>query len=180
MGEAGWPLQLPTPESLSQVSAAQEQWESGSQPTVTGPRGKDRSSGAYLHQVRLHIKSVALVHTQVLMEMPVPNMAKRLIFSTSRLGRFLISQSGIGLLVWVAIVTLASHLHEKHGHHVVQTMCQALGARDPLETGSKPAPRGQLLSLLRGTGEQLLLGLRLRNTGTACPTLAPTPAQMPQ
>lgn len=53
---------------------------------------------------------VALVQTQVLMEMPVPNMAKRLIFSTSRLGRFLISHSGMGLLVCVAMVTLASHL----------------------------------------------------------------------
>lgn len=56
------------------------------------------------------MRSVALVQTQVLMEIPVPNMAKRLIFSTKRLGRFLISQSGIGLLVCVAMVTFASHL----------------------------------------------------------------------
>lgn len=51
-----------------------------------------------------------MVQTQVLMETPVPNMANRLIFSTSRLGRFLISHSGMGLLVCVAMVTLASHL----------------------------------------------------------------------
>lgn len=58
---------------------------------------------------------VALVQTQVLMETPVPNMAKRLIFSTRRLGRFLISQSGMGLLVCVAMVTLASHLRGHAG-----------------------------------------------------------------
>lgn len=67
-------------------------------------------SGSHLHQVRFQMSRVALVQTQVLMETPVPNMAKRLIFSTSRLGRFLISQSGMGLLVCVAMVTLASHL----------------------------------------------------------------------
>lgn len=54
-----------------------------------------------------------MVQTQVLIEIPVPNMAKRLIFSTKRLGRFLISQSGIGLLVCVAMVTFASHLQWK-------------------------------------------------------------------
>lgn len=68
------------------------------------------SPGSHLHQVRFQMSRVALVQTQVLMETPVPNMAKRLIFSTSRLGRFLISQSGMGLLVCVAMVTLASHL----------------------------------------------------------------------
>lgn len=73
------------------------------------------SSGSYLHHVRLQMSSVALVQTHVLMEMPVPNMAKRLIFSTSRLGRFLISQSGMGLLVCVAMVTLASHLWGQTG-----------------------------------------------------------------
>lgn len=54
----------------------------------------------YLHQVRFQIRMVALVQTHVLMAMPVPNMEKRLIFSTSRLGLFLIVHSGIGLLVW--------------------------------------------------------------------------------
>lgn len=73
------------------------------------------SSGSHLHQVRFQMSRVALVQTQVLMETPVPNMAKRLIFSTSRLGRFLISQSGMGLLVWVAMVTLASHLRGQDG-----------------------------------------------------------------
>lgn len=68
------------------------------------------SSGSHLHQVRFQMSRVALVQTQVLMETPVPNMAKRLIFSTSKLGRFLISQSGMGLLVCVAMVTLASQL----------------------------------------------------------------------
>lgn len=54
----------------------------------------------YLHQVRFQIRMVAFVQTQVLMAMPVPNMEKRLIFSTSRLGLFLMAHSGIGLLVW--------------------------------------------------------------------------------
>lgn len=56
------------------------------------------------------MSSVALVQTQVLMVMPVPNMANRLIFSTRRLGRFLISQSGMGFLVGNPMVTLAWHL----------------------------------------------------------------------
>ena len=55
--------------------------------------------GSHLHQVRLQMRMVALVHTQVLMAMPVPNMENRLIFSTIRLGRFLMVHSGIGLLV---------------------------------------------------------------------------------
>lgn len=63
--------------------------------------------------MRFQMSRVALVQTQVLMETPVPNMAKRLIFSTSRLGRFLISHSGMGLLVCVAMVTLASHLRRQ-------------------------------------------------------------------
>lgn len=67
-------------------------------------------SAAYLHQVRFQIRMVALVQTQVLIAIPVPNMENRLIFSTIRLGRFLMVHSGIGLLVWEAIVTLASHL----------------------------------------------------------------------
>lgn len=54
---------------------------------------------AYLHQVRFQIRMVALVQTQVLMAIPVPNMENRLIFSTIRLGRFLMVHSGIGLLV---------------------------------------------------------------------------------
>lgn len=56
------------------------------------------------------MSSVALVQTHVLMAMPVPNMANRLIFSTKRLGRFLISQSGMGFLVGSPMVTLAWHL----------------------------------------------------------------------
>ena len=67
---------------------------------------------AYLHHVRFQMRMVALVQTQVLIAIPVPNMEKRLIFSTIRLGRFLIVHSGIGLLVCEAIVTLASHLLE--------------------------------------------------------------------
>lgn len=54
---------------------------------------------AYLHQVRFQMRMVALVHTQVLIAIPVPNMENRLIFSTMRLGRFLMVHSGIGLLV---------------------------------------------------------------------------------
>lgn len=54
---------------------------------------------AYLHQVRFQMRMVALVQTQVLIAMPVPNMENRLIFSTIRLGRFLMVHSGIGLLV---------------------------------------------------------------------------------
>lgn len=54
---------------------------------------------AYLHQVRFQMRMVALVQTQVLMAIPVPNMENRLIFSTMRLGRFLMVHSGIGLLV---------------------------------------------------------------------------------
>lgn len=54
---------------------------------------------AYLHQVRLQMRIVALVQTQVLIAIPVPNMENRLIFSTIRLGRFLMVHSGIGLLV---------------------------------------------------------------------------------
>lgn len=65
---------------------------------------------AYLHHVRFQMRMVALVHTQVLIAIPVPNMENKLIFSTMRLGRFLIVHSGIGLLVCEAIVTLASHL----------------------------------------------------------------------
>lgn len=65
---------------------------------------------AYLHQVRFQMRMVALVQTQVLIAIPVPNMENRLIFSTIKLGRFLMVHSGIGLLVWEAIVTLASHL----------------------------------------------------------------------
>lgn len=56
------------------------------------------------------MSSVALVQTQVLMAIPVPNMANRLIFPTRRLGRFLISQSGMGFLVGNPMVTLAWHL----------------------------------------------------------------------
>lgn len=56
------------------------------------------------------MRMVALVQTQVLMAIPVPNMENRLIFSTIRLGRFLMVHSGMGLFVWEAIVTLASHL----------------------------------------------------------------------
>ena len=67
-------------------------------------------SFTYLYQVRFQMRMVALVQTQVLMAIPVPNMENRLIFSTIRLGRFLMVHSGIGLLVWEAIVTLASHL----------------------------------------------------------------------
>lgn len=59
------------------------------------------------------MSSVALVQTQVLMAMPVPNIANRLIFSTRRLGRFLISQSGMGFLVVSPMVTLAWHLWER-------------------------------------------------------------------
>lgn len=44
----------------------------------------------YLHQVLFQIRMVALVQTQVLIAIPVPNMENRLIFSTMRLGRFLI------------------------------------------------------------------------------------------
>lgn len=58
------------------------------------------------------MRMVALVQTQVLMAMPVPNMENRLIFSTMRLGRFLMVHSGIGLLVCEAMVTLASHLQD--------------------------------------------------------------------
>lgn len=54
---------------------------------------------AYLHQVLFQIRMVALVQTQVLIAIPVPNMENRLIFSTMRLGRFLIMHCGIGLLV---------------------------------------------------------------------------------
>lgn len=54
---------------------------------------------AYLHQVRFQMRMVALVQTQVLMAIPVPNMENKLIFSTIRLGRFLIEHCGIGLLV---------------------------------------------------------------------------------
>lgn len=54
---------------------------------------------AYLHQVRFQMRMVALVQTQVLIAIPVPNMENRLIFSTMRLGRFLMVHSGIGLLV---------------------------------------------------------------------------------
>ena len=75
-------------------------------------------SETYLHQVRFQIRTVALVHTQVLMAMPVPNIENRLIFSTSRLGRFLMVHSGIGLLVWCAIVTLASHLFKTARMHI--------------------------------------------------------------
>lgn len=53
----------------------------------------------YLHQVLFQIRMVALVQTQVLIAIPVPNMENRLIFSTMRLGRFLIMHCGIGLLV---------------------------------------------------------------------------------
>lgn len=56
------------------------------------------------------MRMVALVQTQVLMAIPVPNMENRLIFSTIRLGRFLMVHSGMGLLAWDAMVTLASHL----------------------------------------------------------------------
>lgn len=58
------------------------------------------------------MRMVALVQTQVLMAIPVPNMENRLIFSTIRLGRFLMVHSGMGLLACDAIVTLASHLLE--------------------------------------------------------------------
>lgn len=54
----------------------------------------------YLNQVRFQIRIVAFVQTQVLIAMPVPNIEKRLIFSTRRLGLFLMAHSGIGLLVW--------------------------------------------------------------------------------
>lgn len=54
---------------------------------------------SYLHQVRFQMRMVALVHTQVLIAIPVPNIENRLIFSTMRLGRFLMVHSGIGLLV---------------------------------------------------------------------------------
>lgn len=53
----------------------------------------------YLHQVLFQIRMVALVQTQVLIAIPVPNIEKRLIFSTIRLGRFFITHCGIGLLV---------------------------------------------------------------------------------
>lgn len=53
----------------------------------------------YLHQVLFQIRMVALVQTHVLIAIPVPNMENRLIFSTMRLGRFLIMHCGIGLLV---------------------------------------------------------------------------------
>lgn len=106
-------------------------------------------SGSHLHQVRFQMSRVALVQTQVLMETPVPNMAKRLIFSTRRLGRFLISQSGMGLLVCVAMVTLASHLR---GGHAGDSGCRdraptALRGGDavapPVEdTGPSPLPCG--------------------------------------
>lgn len=65
---------------------------------------------SYLNQVRFQMRIVAFVQTQVLIAMPVPNIEKRLIFPTSKLGLFLMAHSGIGLLVWWAIVTLASHL----------------------------------------------------------------------
>ena len=45
------------------------------------------------------MRMVALVQTQVLIAIPVPNMENRFIFSTIRLGRFLMVHSGIGLLV---------------------------------------------------------------------------------
>ncbi|TNN65183.1 hypothetical protein EYF80_024590 [Liparis tanakae] len=61
---------------------------------------------------------VALVQTQVLMAIPVPNIENRLIFSTIRLGRFLMMHSGIGLLVCEAIVTLASHLSKKTSREI--------------------------------------------------------------
>ncbi len=67
----------------------------------------------YLNQVRFQIRMVAFVQTHVLIAMPVPNIEKRLIFSTSRLGLFLMAHSGIGLLVWWAMVTFASHLYSK-------------------------------------------------------------------
>ncbi len=67
----------------------------------------------YLNQVRFQISMVAFVQTHVLIAMPVPNIEKRLIFSTSRLGLFLMAHSGIGLLVWWAMVTFASHLYSK-------------------------------------------------------------------
>lgn len=60
--------------------------------------------------MRFQIRMVALVHTHVLMAIPVPNMENRLIFSTMRLGRFSMVHFGIGLLVCEAMVTLASHL----------------------------------------------------------------------
>lgn len=68
---------------------------------------------SYLNHVLFQIRTVALVHTQVLMAMPVPNMANMLIFSTRRLGRFLMLHSGIGVLVCSAMETLASHLREE-------------------------------------------------------------------
>lgn len=71
---------------------------------------KRPSPPVYLHQVRFQMRMVALVQTQVLIAIPVPNMENRLIFSTKRLGRFLMVHSGMGLLVCDAIVTLASHL----------------------------------------------------------------------
>lgn len=92
-----------TPGTTSNISGCWMGQEGSRGAGVTSP-------GSHLHQVRFQMSKVALVQTQVLMETPVPNMAKRLIFSTSRLGRFLISQSGMGLLVCVAMVTLASHL----------------------------------------------------------------------
>lgn len=88
-------------------------------------------SGSHLHQVRFQMSRVALVQTQVLMETPVPNMAKRLIFSTSRLGRFLISHSGMGLLVCVAMVTLASHLRG----HAGDSGCRERGHPTALQAG---------------------------------------------
>lgn len=107
-------------------------------------------SGSHLHQVRFQMSRVALVQTQVLMETPVPNMAKRLIFSTRRLGRFLISQSGMGLLVCVAMVTLASHLRGRAGDSGCRdrapTALRGGDAVAPLveDTGPSPLPCGVL------------------------------------
>lgn len=67
--------------------------------TTTATENYYISLFAYLHQVRFQMRMVALVQTQVLIAIPVPNMENRLIFSTMRLGRFLMVHSGIGLLV---------------------------------------------------------------------------------
>lgn len=78
---------------------------------------------AYLHQVRFQMRMVALVQTHVLIAIPVPNIENRLIFSTIRLGRFLMVHSGIGLLVWEAIVTFASHLLKISNIYVMTMPC---------------------------------------------------------
>lgn len=113
-----------------------------------------------------------MVQTQVLIEMPVPNMAKRLIFSTSRLGRFLISQSGMGLLVCVAMVTLASHLwgqRQDGGHEEGDTQqYPVMGLRC---AGNTSGGHGALCSA-PSPAEREVLGCHQRPPRPPVPTLS--------